>query len=387
MRLARQLARWQAEGLIDAATAERIAKHEESRRTPLVVPAMVSIGAGAIALGLVSIVAANWASIPGRWKIGLDLALGAVLAVATARVALRGSAIATDGLATVSWGFTLASIALVGQVYQVQSPAWKALLAWAVATTPLLLLASSRAVATFFAAGWIATQATCWSEIPGWLERLGWTPHDVSNAMLVAISAAPLPWLAVGRSASLVRAHPVHARIVEGFGWLGFGILGAVACLAWYSARGSEPAIGWGVLGVGLVAAILVLALPRLHPEWTPAQRAGVALAAGVAWAALALADAWPRPAAGWVAAIAQILFFAALAWASAAGRNEPLFRLLTGLIELRILGVFFEVFGSLMSTGLGLVAGGLLALALVWSWRRRAVLPGVERERTDGVA
>lgn len=384
MRLARQLARWQAEGLIDAATAERIAEHEESRRTPLVVPAMVSVGAGAIALGLISIVAANWASIPGRWKIACDLAIGVVLAAATARAALGGSALATDGLATVLWGFTLASIALVGQVYQLQSPVWQALLPWAVATTPLLLLARSRAVATFFASGWIAAQAACWAEIPGWLDGLGWTPHDVSNAMLVAVAAAPLPWLAAARLPSFLRGHPLHARVVETVGWLGFGILGTFACLAWYSARGPEPEIGWGVAGVGLVVAGLVLALPRLHPEWKPAQRNGVALAAGIAWAALALADAWPRPAAGWVAAIAQILFFSALAWASAAGGHESLFRLLTGLIELRILGVFLEVFGSLMNTGLGLVAGGLLALALVWIWRRRARLPAAGRDRPD---
>ena len=64
----------------------------------------------------------------------------APVAAATARAALGGSALATDGLATVLWGFPLASIALVGQVYQLQSPLWQALLPWAVATTPLLLL-------------------------------------------------------------------------------------------------------------------------------------------------------------------------------------------------------------------------------------------------------
>ena len=387
MRLARQLARWQAQGLIDAATADRIARHEESRRTPLVLPALVSIGAGAIALGLVSIVAANWAAIPGRAKIACDLVLGVLLAAATARAALSGSALATDALAAVLWGFTLASLALVGQVYQVQSSPWTMLLAWAVATTPVLLLANSRPVATLWAAGWIVAQAACWAEIPGWLERtLGLGPHDASNAMVVAVAAAPLPWIALGRVRRFLRAHPLHARVIEEIGWLGIAILGALGCLAWYSARGPEPEIGWGVLGVGLVAALLVAALPRWHPEWRPARRAGVALAVGIAWAAFALGDAFPRPAAGWVAAIAQILFLAALAWAAAAGGQERLFRLLTGLVELRILTVFLEVFGSLLSTGIGLVAGGLLALALVWLWRRPSNPTGTGEGQGDGL-
>ncbi|MFM8410569.1 MAG: DUF2157 domain-containing protein [Alphaproteobacteria bacterium] len=378
MRLARQLARWQAEGLLDAATAERIARHEAERRNPLVLPAMVALGAAAIALGLLSIVAANWAAIPGRMKIAVDLAIGVALAVATARAALRGSALATDGLATVLWGFTLASIALVGQVWQVQSPAWRALLTWAAATTPLLLLAKSRAVATFFATGWMAAQAACWAAIFDWLgDDLGLTPHDASNAMLVAVAAAPLPWLFVARWPRFLREHPLHARVAEEIGWFGVAGLGAVACLAWYSARGAEPEIGWGVLGVGLVAIALVALLPRLYPEWKTSQRAGVALAIGIAWAALALGDAFPRRAAGWVGAIAQILFFAALAWAAAEGREERLFRLLTAAIGLRLLGVYFEVFGSLLNTGLGLVAGGLLTLALVWLWRHPPRLRG----------
>jgi len=134
------------------------------------------------------------------------------------------------------------------------------------------------------------------------------------------------------------------------------------------------------VPGTGLVAAALVLALPRWYPAWPASQRAAVALAVGIAWTAFALGDAFPRPAAGWVSAIAQILFFAALAWASAEAGEERVFRGFTALIGLRILAVYVEVFGSLLTTGLGLVAGGLLTLALVWLWRRSSMPGGGER-------
>ena len=41
-------------------------------------------------------------------------------------------------------------------------------------------------------------------------------------------------------------------------------------------------------------------------------------------------------------------------------------------MIGLRILAIYFEVFGTLLDTGLGLVSGGALTLALVWLWTRK---------------
>jgi uncharacterized membrane protein len=43
-----------------------------------------------------------------------------------------------------------------------------------------------------------------------------------------------------------------------------------------------------------------------------------------------------------------------------------------TAAIGVRLLIVYFEVFGSLLDTGLGLVTGGLLTLLLIWLWSRR---------------
>ena len=41
-------------------------------------------------------------------------------------------------------------------------------------------------------------------------------------------------------------------------------------------------------------------------------------------------------------------------------------------VIGLRILAIYFEVFGTLLDTGLGLIIGGLVTLALVWLWTRK---------------
>jgi uncharacterized membrane protein len=52
-------------GLIDAATRDRLIAHEAAHARPIALWAVFGIGALAIGLGLVSVVAANWEAIPG----------------------------------------------------------------------------------------------------------------------------------------------------------------------------------------------------------------------------------------------------------------------------------------------------------------------------------
>jgi hypothetical protein len=39
-------------------------------------------------------------------------------------------------------------------------------------------------------------------------------------------------------------------------------------------------------------------------------------------------------------------------------------------MLALRILFVYFEVFGSLLDTGVGLVTGGVVTLLIGWGWQ-----------------
>jgi hypothetical protein len=36
------------------------------------------------------------------------------------------------------------------------------------------------------------------------------------------------------------------------------------------------------------------------------------------------------------------------------------------------VIVIYFEVFGSLLDTGLGLITGGALTLLLAWFWRKK---------------
>ena len=62
---ARKIAAWHEAGLIDAITRDRLLAYEAEHARPLALWAVFGIGALAIGLGLVSVIAANWEDIPG----------------------------------------------------------------------------------------------------------------------------------------------------------------------------------------------------------------------------------------------------------------------------------------------------------------------------------
>ena len=140
---ARKIAIWHEAGLIDAGTRDRLLAYETDHARPLALWAVFGIGALAIGLGLVSVIAANWEAIPGQLRLGVHLAL---IAGALAALFLREERLAeTSPWAVEALVFVTAALGLtffghLGQVYQTSSPLWQPLAVWLALFAPLLLL-------------------------------------------------------------------------------------------------------------------------------------------------------------------------------------------------------------------------------------------------------
>jgi hypothetical protein len=105
---------------------------------------------------------------------------------------------------------------------------------------------------------------------------------------------------------------------------------------------GLPPPLVLPLLAAPVLAVGLALAIP--HPDTAGSRLAGV-LVFGALWGAVARGAA----AAGWSA----------------------LFAIAIAAIAVRIFIVYVELFGSLAATGLGLVGGGALVVALAAGWHR----------------
>jgi uncharacterized membrane protein len=152
--------------------------------------------------------------------------------------------------------------------------------------------------------------------------------------------------------------------LVTGFG-LGFVFYQGVSDI--------DPLLNWSIVVMAAVVGILHLAWPYLYPSTPPRARFG--MTAILAWIALvmALGLSFQRGEVRAIGALAQIVLLGLAGWTSLELGRVRTFNLFTAAIALRVLVIYFEVFGSMLSTGVGMITGGMLTLVLAWLWKRQS--------------
>jgi uncharacterized membrane protein len=360
MDLEQKLKRWTEARLVSSEQAERILAFEKERERPTLLYAVAGLAGLAVAIGLVSIVAANWDLIPGRMKLALDAVVVIGLGQAVVHLGTRQPAWLEEAARVAYHGLVLASIALVGQVYQLGGNAAQALLAWSVLTFPLMALGRSARVGLLWLIGLQVTYFVGLSE----LAEGGGSRADHA---LAAAYWAPLAALALGRTRWLRRLRSEYAEVLRAAAWVELVLLSGAASLAFYDTLAQGERTPWLVVGVSLVATAWLC----YQTEPTPAGRAQRSLLA-IAFAACHLPLFMPHGKWPLAAALAFIVVFAVVALAAHRKGRSKLLHLATAAIGLRLLMIYFEVFGTLLDTGLGLTLGGLLTLLVTWFWARK---------------
>jgi uncharacterized membrane protein len=356
-----RLQRWVAAGLLTGEQAIRIRaferEHEHREQRPTLLYAIAGLGGLAIAVGLLSIVAANWDEIPARLKIGLDLALVGALGLGVWQWDRRGPGWARETAIVALHGLVLASIALLGQVYQLGGKTHEALLAWSVLTA----LFMSRARSGFAAGVWILGLQGTWIAWSVWLA-------DQRNSEEIALALLywpPLLCVALGSWPAIRRARPALAAALTSIGWGELVLCATLGTFVFYENTAKENfseaytvMLASGVLTVA-IAILLVSSLPdRLLLVACLLLTHGPLIGSP---GDLALA-----------AALSFVALWLLIAWSAHHARDPRLLNAATAMIGMRIVAIYFEVFGTLLDTGVGLVSGGLLTLALVWLWARK---------------
>ena len=371
MNIERKLAQWREAGLLDEATAARIAAFEQQSHRPVLLYALGGLGALTIGIGIVSIVAANWDAITRQTKLGIDLAFGAALAAALYVAASRGEKWLTDVLAGIYYVFVLASIALIGQLYQLGTPQYQGLLTWSLATAPFMLLVRGSLLGTVWLFGLLGTHAMTYVDILTSLEDT-WSDELLLNVAVSLVVTTQMAYIVIARLPGFVNDRPHVSAAWTRILWASI-VFGAITLgFAFYSDI-DDDRLGWAVAVCGAVTAGMIALLPRLYAEASPRARKGMAMLLGVTWLLLATATTTDREAMPAIGALSQVGVLAIAAWTVLALGSVRTFNLLTGLITLRLLFMYFEIFGSMLDTGLGMISGGMLTLLLAWIWKRKS--------------
>jgi hypothetical protein len=377
VRLERQVQRWRAAGIIDAATAERIIAHERRASRPVLLLAIAGLGAFAIGVGLLSVIAANWGDIPRLVKLLAMLGLFGANAYGLVWARGRPQRWMTDALALGYFALTLASIALVGQTYHLEGESYQALLLWLLVGSPALWLAEGAFAALVFGGALAVTGALSFDPLA---DLLGHDPHATILVRASLGSAAVFGPLLVASLPTLQRRRPAFAAMYERLGWSLFVLAASCGVHVWYLSMDSN-AVREAWVGARVVLVFVVLSLWRVQglgsgarAEWLLPARALIGLTSVV----IGLGALVPHVHVAMVGALAFVMVWALVAWCGYQAHAMQIVNLATAVIAARIFVAYIEVFGSLLATGAGLIVSGVLLLVLAWVWVRKIRLqPG----------
>lgn len=367
MALERQLSRWLSAGLITSEQAALIRRYEAEQSRPTLLYAVSTLAGVAIAVGSVSVIAANWDAIPGQLKIGLDLAIISALSYAFVWREQLGPPWLREAGLVVLYGAVLASIALIGQVYQLGGRTELALLAWSAITFPALAQGRSAGLGFVWLLGLETTYFYLWTELSG---------HGSASEALVAATAPwpPLACLALGGSSWLQRERPAFAGVARALGWLQLLVTASIIVNLFYGST-LQQLWGWpwlGALGSALGTAWL------WYGEGRRAEHQGSAAIQARRWLLLTCCvcmtlpllaphRAWPL-----LAFLGFLGLWFMVALAAYRSAQPRVLHAATAVMGVRLLVGYIELFGSLLETGVGLIVGGVLALLLIWVWTRQ---------------
>jgi len=382
----RKLKAWVAAGLIDDATADRIGAYEAEHARPVALWTVVGIGGLSVALGVISLVAANWDAIAPETRLALHAAVMVALGLWLASAERTPPAPAVlDAALLVFAGLGLAFLGHVGQVYQTSAAPWQAIALWFALFAPLLLARGQGWGSASLLVGGAIALAWMRADDP-WIGSSFARPESglIRSAAECGVPVWFLPlaaWAGLGKSLAAERQHFWHHAAALA---LGYALVG---CSLLMLAAGVSP---WraGISPAPITTALLVLACVIASAggllcwvDRSPAAKAIGAILGLVAFGA---------PMAYWVSGSmlgAGLLFlglWSAIGAAALYGQNRALFQLATTLVTVRLIILGFEASGGLLMSGVGLIVGGAVAMALAYAAYRlsRAYAPAQFGER-----
>jgi len=390
-RLAADLARWQADGVITEAAGDAIRAALPPAPKGVNIPTVIGILGGIlIAAAFLAFVAANWTEIARPLRFAILLAGIAGAYGIGAWFDRGGRPYLADISATVGSIVFGASIALVGQMYHLSDDFAAGMMLWSAGALVAALLTGSRgALAVALAAGcvWSGMRVIDAGDVP----HMPFLAFWLVGAALAVIWNSPVARHLVGVAAlgwlltiflGIIDHHLINP-VLQTAGWttvlLGAGLI--VAELKSVPLR----ALGLTLSTYGSFALALVMA-PTGFDDYLP--RAPVApdsgliagLAADVVLLALALARRRPGLAFAWLAQLVAVIV--AAGWAGVATLPQPwtAYALaLASMLCLVVSGMLDDVRPRIVAGWLGL---GLMIAGITWAVRgsllRRAVFLAV---------
>ncbi|OFW84317.1 MAG: hypothetical protein A2018_07455 [Alphaproteobacteria bacterium GWF2_58_20] len=361
-----KLASWEEAGLITHETADAIRVQEASTASRHFGRSIVLLGLFAILLGILAIISANWNVIPDTVKIGghflfLNVVSAAFLQISATR---NTSPLRVDAALFFFWGTLLSFMALIGQVYNIHSDPLRTIAFWTALSTPIILtLGQGR----FIASAWLFALVASFSNLADYLG--GFTSPYFPEPFLLWL--LPLALISLGQLPVFSLWRKNFGEIFLAWGVMTFALIVLAAQFIWYEnditpifVRDHDSITSLFRIFVAcfmlatsaLPASLLFLRERKNALPWLAYLSGGAILALLPICLSLVVHGAV-------ISAIMFILACLGMAWFGIRTGLGHLASAAILLIAVRLIIIYFELFGSLMNTGFSLILGGILAI------------------------
>lgn len=352
--------RWQDAGLVSEEQASAILAFEKTRKSGKMVRDLTNIGIFAILLGLASIVASHWAGIPDAVKLAGHFLLSGALAALMLKIDRDKHPVGKDACLLLLFGSFLTFIALIGQVYELHGDLHVTLAFWLAICTPFVWFFGR--TYSVIVPWLLVTLLTLYMNM---LEYL-----DGDNAVQVVASTVltfylPTILILISRLFWLVRNRPGFTQSFYRLGLILPVLFANICIFLFYEFLPAYPV--HYVLQVALMAAGLLFIFFAFRPQHARDESArDLWYYLLVSHIVIMLPFALPGLDSGVLAAVVFIGYWLFMAWLGARMHSGALMDWSIRLVILRLFIVYLEVFGSMLHTGVGLLASGILLLMIV---------------------
>ncbi|MES2854555.1 MAG: DUF2157 domain-containing protein [Bdellovibrionota bacterium] len=364
-KLEERLKAWVREGFIDDGQARRIAVYEDTQASnPWIMTSLFILGAVIVGIGIVSLIAANWAHIPDWVKLGVDfVALGA-LAFAIYKFCGPNETrpVYAEGLLTSFILLCLASIGLISQIYHSGGHLYQALGVWAAITVGVMLISRHFFVPFIWIFGFLFSLVAISIEAE-WSKQF-----FAENYQAIAMVA---PFLCVTLAALLEKVGAEKGARSAFGAW---AVLSALAGMFMIEMDGNRyrESVLLKSLSPGYLFAALAAVGIALSPEYRKTQKMLLAAAAVsfIIYFHVSIAG-FSNFVSNAVFTIVTLAFFALFL---ASTHRQRLFQQFVALIGIRFLILYFQALGGLAYTGIGLIVSGIVVIGAAFAWNKYRV-------------
>ncbi|MDN3637352.1 DUF2157 domain-containing protein [Simiduia curdlanivorans] len=359
--LTQLLQEWVSAELISSTQAASIERYEQAKPARhWVLYGILAVGVTVLAIGVISLIAANWSEIPNWAKLGADLLVLAALALGIYRLHGSGSLVLFEVGIVFFAALILASIGLIAQIYHTGGDLYQALLLWLVMLLPLALC-TQRAplphVWLMVFMGAVISLVDAKSD--------DWFGSSDDQVMLSLLFAAPAILFILGKLALALLPTHAFARVFNF--WL--AVLGCIAVVTMdIGSWGWMPLVFSYPILIGLTA-LFAIALALVVVTDSPSATHRKALLLLFAVYVVAVFATRLSLESSLVAATFSILLASLCAFYFALCGSRRLFNFFALLVAIRFLIVYFDALGGLATTGIGLIISGVIILSLAWAW------------------